>query len=147
MCKRDFLGVRFIGLGNGLPGGTVKAALLQVLEALKTRAGNTLKSTWKETFYSNNEQGLLQLWVFFRFGFLLLCSGQVRNDSRGTEDWVYKPSICQTHWAKEIKIDLAFLVDGKTISMTHPQWQCVLSTSFKSRWKWKRWEGILLSSK
>lgn len=41
MCKGGFLGVRFIGLGNSLPGGTVKATLL---EALKIRAGNALKS-------------------------------------------------------------------------------------------------------
>lgn len=61
MCKRGFLGVRFIGLGNSLPGGTVKATLP---EALNTRAGNALKVCEKKRFCSGNEQGLLQLWIF-----------------------------------------------------------------------------------
>lgn len=64
MCKGGFLGVRFNGLGNSLPGGTVKATLL---EALKIRAGSALKSMWKELFCSGNERSLLQLWVFLLF--------------------------------------------------------------------------------
>lgn len=89
MCKRGFLGVRFIGLGNSLPGGTVKAALL---EALKTRAGSALEVCEKKLFCSGSEQGLLQLWFFY-------CS--VFRPSQewqwGTLDWAHKSSTCTRH--------------------------------------------------
>lgn len=47
----------------------------------------------------------------------------------------------QTHWAKEIKMDLAFWLDGGATSISPHLWQ------WESRGKRKRWKGILPSSK
>lgn len=55
--------------------------------------------------------------------------------------------VHQTHWAKEMKMDLVLYLDRRATSMSPYLWQDVLSTSFKSRGKGKRSEGILLSSK
>lgn len=140
MCKRGFLGVRFIGLGNSLPGGTVKATLL---EALKTRAGSALEVCEKKLFCSGSEQGLLQLWFF-----LLLCvqakSGVTVGDVGLSIQIIH---LHQTRWTKEIKMDLGFQLDRRATSMSPHLWQGVLSTSFKSRGERKRWDGILPTTK
>lgn len=97
----------------------------------------------KQLFCSGNERGLVQLWGFF----IVLRLGRVRNDSvgHGTERTSHHPR--QPRWAKEIKTDLVFRLDGRATSTSPHLWQGVLSTSFKSRGKQKRREGILPSSK
>lgn len=96
----------------------------------------------KKLFCSGNEHGLLQLQIF-----IALCLGQLRNASRGrrTEHTSHPPA--SDTLGKEIKMDLAFWLDGRATSMSPHLWQGVLSTSFKSRGKQKRWEGIFPSSK
>lgn len=82
---------------------------------------------------------------------IALCLGQVRNDSGNTGMSIQAVHLHQTHWAKEMKMDLAFCLDRRATRratfMSPHLWQDILSTSFKSRGKGKRWEGILLCSK